>query len=274
MNTKQMSRRTFLSWSTTLAAGMAVSGCGSAATPAPTATPMPVVTEAVTDSQVIKLVTGEYPPYTGEKLPEQGAASEIMKLIFAKMGREVKIDFKPWVRASEETLAANYFGTFPWSSNEERRQQFLFSENIIPDRIHFFTKADSTFEFTNLEQLTGHTICSPKGWNTYTLDKMIEAGKIKMEEPDDLESCLQMIKAGRAEMTFNGELVTWHVIKQLFGDTKDFKALPKPLTEAGNYLLVSKKYPDSEKLLAEFNQALAELNKEGKIEAILKKYAE
>ncbi|GEM_PF-4720037 len=35
MNTNQISRRTFLSWSTATLASMAVSGCGSPATPAP-----------------------------------------------------------------------------------------------------------------------------------------------------------------------------------------------------------------------------------------------
>lgn len=249
----------------------------STATLNPTKTPNPMDTSIIEDKGAIKLVTGEWSPYTTENLLDKGMAVEIVKLIFAEMGQEIQIDFRHWERNLEETKANIYFATFPWISNKEREPEFFFSEIIFYANTHFFVRADSDITFTTLESLTGRTLCHPQEWALYGLEDMVAAGKINIERPAEAATCLRMLEARRVDMILNDPLVISTLSQDteiLFNDNLDFdiKMLEKPVDIAGYRLLVSKSYPQGEQLLAEFNQALAKLQAEGKVEAIIDKY--
>ena len=247
-------------------------GCTSTPTPsqATTDTPMPTATP---DDGVIKLVTGEWEPFTGENLTDGGMLTEIVTLVFSEIGYEVKVDFKPWERAYEETKANIYPASFGWAYNDERAEVFYYSKNMISlNSLRFFVQADSDIEFTSIESLEGKKICRPQKWDMSILDDIVESGKVHMERPDDMESCWRMLQAKQVDMICDDEIAGWATAKNVLGTTEGFKTLEQSISEKGNYLLVSKTYPDGEKFLAEFDEAFAKLEKEGKIQAILDKY--
>lgn len=246
-----------------------VISCNSSASPSPT--PLPTPTQNIASSPTIKLVTGDYPPFSGETLPHQGITPEIMRWVFEGMDKPVTIEFKPWERGFQETLHGDYFGTFPYVKTEERETQFLFSDPLFNVDSYFFVQADSEINYTKDEDLTGRKICRPDGWALYRLKDLAEKGNISLEKPTGMDLCFKMLQNKRVDMLLVSESTGWATVDEVFGSRSDFKMLPTPFSQATFYLMVSKTYPQSETLLAEFNKNLTKVHERGDIKTLLAK---
>ena len=87
-----------------------------------------VANDLAHSQEPVKLVTGnDYQPYTHESLPEGGLFNEIVKRAYDKVGITYAIDWKPWRRGFNETLAGKYLATYPYVLTEERNKLFAFS---------------------------------------------------------------------------------------------------------------------------------------------------
>jgi polar amino acid transport system substrate-binding protein len=251
-----------------------LTGCSATATPMATpapATDTPEVKIAVTGvDEPFRLVTGEYPPFTGESLPEGGMATEIVTTVFKDLGWKYEIAFEPWDRGLANLDAGKYFGTFPYHQDDERSKYYLFSDPVISNDLVFYGMKDSTFNYTQPDDLTGHIICYPggEGWSLEGLQPYFDAGKIKMERPTTMVACFNMLQAKRVEMVFAAESVGWPAAKQALGSSDDVKILDKHFAGSTACLMISKNYPDGEKLLNAFNYALKKLEEDGTLAKI------
>ncbi|GAC14204.1 hypothetical protein GLIP_1570 [Aliiglaciecola lipolytica E3] len=85
--------------------------------------------------KVILLSSGEWAPYSGEGLPQQGIASVIVRSVIEQMGYQLEIQFMPWSiaqsKAESSQQDSQISGTFPYIRTEQRENQFYFSDPII-----------------------------------------------------------------------------------------------------------------------------------------------
>ena len=112
-----------------------LSACAAPATPTPVPVPPTATAPAILE---IPLATGEWEPYTAEKIEGQGAFTEIVSAVFKEMGQPVKYQFYPWKRAEAETLAGNVFAAFPYIVTDERKKDYEFSDPILMTAGKFF----------------------------------------------------------------------------------------------------------------------------------------
>ena len=57
-----------------------------------------IMTYAASQKETIRLGSGEWPPYTSEKLMHEGVASLLIKEAFALEGVDVTFEYYPWKR--------------------------------------------------------------------------------------------------------------------------------------------------------------------------------
>lgn len=232
--------------------------------------PVSTITPEQTSPMVLHLTTGDFAPFSGETLPNQGLATEIVKRAFLKAGYLVDFTFLPWERGYNETLAGNYLGTFPYSQNAERQTLFLYSDPIYSFKVVFFAQSTSDIDFSQGFNLDGMHVCLPIGYNNFlTSQKNIDSSKIILDQPVDLAACFKMLQAGRTDVVMIMELVGWAVVDQTFGSRSDFKVLSPPLLETSDYLVISKNYPEGNVYMERFNTALKDLHQQGVIDQIL-----
>lgn len=83
-----------------------------------------------------------------------------------------------------------------------------------------------------------------------------------------------MLYSGRRDFYIDDQAVIYDSIKRIFpNEIKYFAVLEKPFDEAReNYVMVSRKYPNSAKILEKFNYGLEIIKKNGEYERIIKKY--
>jgi len=75
------------------------------------------------EPHIIYLASLEWPPFTGQELPDGGRTAILVKRIFNQMGYQVVIDFLPWSRAVKQTTGREpqylaYFPEYPLQHDE------------------------------------------------------------------------------------------------------------------------------------------------------------
>jgi len=222
-------------------------------------------------AEQIKIVTGEWSPYTSEQLDDKGFVSAVLKEVFKSAGYEVVIEFYPWKRCEAMILSGEAFGTFPYFFTEERGKVYSFSDPIINSESKVFYYGDKTYNLSKTDDYKPYKFGAILGY--WYIDSLIKHS-FKYDTTNNELSAFTMLKNGRFEMIINDELVGWDLIKREFpNEVKKFHTLPDPFSAAsGLHLMISKGYPDSQKITEKFNVALKKFKESKEFQALKKKY--
>lgn len=221
----------------------------------------------------LPLVTGnDYAPFTDERLPQRGMVTEIVELVFKEMHYDVQVTFRPWKRGYEETKKGIFAATFPYIKTDERLQAFYYSEPIttIPTRIFVTNRSP----IRKLDDLQGRRICIPLGYGiNKELNTMLRRTvSDQLGSPVDLEGCLRQMIAGRKDFFILNEISGWMAIQNTFQSKDDFRTLDTVFASDSHHLIISKSYPNAEKILADFNQGIANLRQTGRLQQIVDRH--
>lgn len=217
-------------------------------------------------AETLKLATGEFHPYVGKALPDYGLSSQIVRSAFQAVGYQTTLVFMPWRRVAAETAAGLYAGSYPWAMNDERKLQFLYSQPIYRDQIHFFARSDSPLR--DEQQWFGKTLCIPDGWDIKQLQQQIEHYRLRLNRPSDIENCLLMVEAGRVDLTAVNRMVGDSLAKELHLG-HGIGPVGNAITTDLNYFIVSRTHPQASKLIEDFNRGLETIRQNGSYERIL-----
>ena len=230
----------------------------------------------VSQAQSVKFAIGEWEPYTGQKLPGNGLATEIVTAASKAAGLAPAYEFTPWKRA-ESTVAQNQnFATFPYLQTPERASKFIFSDVLFASglRVTLFKNNEKTksLKFNEPGDLKGLNVLIVAGSDA--VKKMLEDAKATVVESQQIDSGLKMLEAGRVDAVVEDQAV---LFKALAAFPEDKKALfyyaDKPFGDKTEYRLMSSvSYPDGKKLVDQFNSGLSKITASGELGNILKKY--
>ncbi|MBF0230104.1 MAG: amino acid ABC transporter substrate-binding protein [Desulfamplus sp.] len=219
------------------------------------------------------LVTGEWPPYTSEKMEGYGFLSEIVSAVFKEAGVEIEYQFYPWLRCERNIKDGKVYAAFPYIITDERKAIYDFSDPLAKSTGRFFylksnIKSDVVWE--KYEDLKRYKIGGTAG---YWCVKAFEDVGIKLDLAASDELSMKKLKGGRFDLLPADELVGWSIIKTLFpADINNFAVVEKPLNNDELRLMVSKTYPDAAVITKKVNEALQRIKANGVYSAILKKY--
>ncbi|MDG9669829.1 transporter substrate-binding domain-containing protein [Hahella sp. CR1] len=220
------------------------------------------------------LVTGKdsYPPFSGEDLPNGGLVTEIIQAVLERSGAGVKIEYLPWNRGFRLAEAGDVLGTFPYVKDRDRVDAFYFSSPLYVTVELFFVRRDEEIKYTSDEDLAGLVLCRPLGYSLESVQPLLDKDVVRLWTPNDLETCFQLLESKRVHLVPIGVRVGRSTIERLFGDPEHFRVLSKPLQVNGLHLIISRRRPDAESIMTNFNKNLSEMWKEGAIRKIYDKH--
>lgn len=227
------------------------------------------------DISEITLVTGEWAPFTSESMEGNGVAAEIVTEAFKDIGVKVKYKFYPWNRCETMVKRGEVFGAIPYSKSEEREKIYSFSEPLLNAYSALFydkNKIDK-IDYEKLSDLKDYTIGVLEGY--MYKEVFSELGFEKLELVDNELSGLKMLIAGRIDILPLTELIGWYMINKELPDEADkFETVEYKdnSTTPASYIMVSKDFPKSDKILKAFNEGLKSIKEKGKYNNILNKY--
>lgn len=222
-----------------------------------------------TDLNVVH--SGKWPPYADAGLPEQGLAVELVTTALKRAGYTtyLRIDSLDRILEGGKLGVYDIFAT-PWYS-DERNQYLLFSEPYMESYIRFVKKKEKDFKFNSFDDLKGMMIGIV---SDYAYDEQFNQSRdlIKIAERNLIQNLLKLTQ-GRIDMTLDDELVLQYEINQYMPRSMDsLEFLPKPLAVRGIHIGVSRENPDHEKIVADFNKAIAAMKKDGSYDKIIARH--
>ncbi len=224
-------------------------------------------------AQKVVLVTGEWAPYTSEKMAGGGFFTEIVSAVFKEAGIEVEYKYYPWLRCESEVKSGTAFAAFPYKETSERKQVFDFSDGIFASKGKFFYLKNKVTHEIKWEKYEDLKVFKIGGTLGYWYMKDFEKAGLKPDYANDDTASIKKLQAGRVDIVPADELVGWVVIKKEFpSEAGNFATAKKPLNVDNLSLMISKSYPDSAAIKVKVNAALKKIKEKGIYSTILKKY--
>ncbi|GAB7021763.1 transporter substrate-binding domain-containing protein [Salidesulfovibrio brasiliensis] len=219
----------------------------------------------------LKAVTESWAPYFGPELENKGVVVELANEIFKRAGYEINVEFIPWTRAVElvkrgdaDLLVGAYY-------TDKRAKAMAYPENVLVTSNVLFAKKDKGISFSTMEDLKNYTIGVQKG-AAYG-DEFDKATFLKKDAATDRLAGIKKLMADRVDlMAGPKDVVLYEMKKQFPGKADQVEALSPPLSENKVYICVSKKHPNYQTVVDQFNAKLAEIKADGTYDAIMKKH--
>ncbi len=220
----------------------------------------------------LKLVhSGNWPPYTGKDLPEQGLAIDLVTTALKRAGYDphISIDSLERILEGSKTGVYDVFAT-PWYTMD-RGQYLDFSQPYLESSIRFIKRKDSTFEYTGFDDLEGMTIGVIKD---YAYDEDFnQSPAIEKIGESSLLGNLQKLIEKEIDLTLDDERVLRYQINRFMpGNMAKLQILEKPLAVRGVNIGVSHNNPNHAKIVTDFNKAIAAMKQDGTYARILQKH--
>lgn len=214
------------------------------------------------DRPVIKIASGEWPPFIGSDLENYGFVADLITQAFNSQGYQVQFYFLPWARAYAETKRGLYHATAIWMHSEEREKDFLYSLPVSQEEFVFFYPHDTDFQWQSLYDLSqfklGGVIAYSYGKE---MDSLLEAGVLIMERDGLAAKNLEKLAKGRVDIVPEEKHIGYYLINKEIPQLRDkITHHPKPFLTNNNYLLFPKQAALSQKLLEGFNHYLTHVD--------------
>lgn len=225
--------------------------------------PEPLLTH---QAPLLQISAGEWPPYLGAQLPEQGLAARLIRDIFAQAGYRVQFHFLPWPRAYRETQLGRFDATAVWMLAADRQQHFWYSEAVLEEQFVLFHLKTTVFKFEHLDDLIGMELGGGLGYSYGpAFDTALSSGKLKISRVGDTSQNFRRLLKGRI-VAFPEEMqVGYYKLRsELPQYQQDITHAALPLLKNQSFVLFPKTNNNSIKLQTEFNRALLLLKESGR----------
>ncbi len=223
-------------------------------------------------NELVRIATGEWPPYLSQELPDYGLASRIVTEAFKEAGIDVEYQFFPWNRSLEATRSGQLEATVGWEKSADRIDDFLFSEDpIIIERTVFFYAIDNPVSPDTLWQtnklhkpLVGVTLGYDYGDQFMEAEK---AGRFEVYRSASDEANFKLLINKRIDLFPMDQLVGMRMLDKHFtpAERQSIAYYPKVLRTVELFLLISKKTAGSAMLKQSFDKGMENLKSTGKL---------
>ncbi|WDE09722.1 substrate-binding periplasmic protein [Thalassomonas haliotis] len=220
---------------------------------------------------VIRIATGEYPPYYSQKLVNYGPIPEIVSQAFARVDIKVEFGFFPWSRSLELAKSNHWDASCCWFDTAKWHEYFDYSDVLTSrDKIFFHLKS-YPFDWQSYDDLKGIKI-GTTARHAYG-EKFVaanKAGQLSIEDAPSDAMNLKKLFAGRINIFPIDRLVGYQLLSDLFKpeEINLFTHHPKVLFSGRVRLLISKKNPKSQYLIEKFNLGLKMLKESDQYEQL------
>lgn len=221
----------------------------------------------------VKLVTGEFYPYSGSELTNGGMITALVTESLLAAHKKVDLYFLPWKRGLIYTLNHRMAATFPYVKDSQREAQYLFSESIFSAKVSLFVRRDSSITFSKDIDLKGLSTCVPLGYSTKEIQRFLTKGLIRVGmRPVTDSQCLKAVHNGNIDFYSVNELTGRTLARDLFGTSRALKTVGNPVSINNYHLIIAKDYPGGDKLLQAFNSGLNKIKVNGKYQRIVDQF--
>lgn len=227
------------------------------------------------NKETISIAVGDWPPYISQEQKMKGVATHIITDIFHDIGIEAKVEFLPWTRAYNNTANGEYAATAVWMHQDDREQDFIFSDAVLNEQFVFFHRQAQAFDWQTVLDLKDYRI---GGGYAYSygpeMDAAIAKGELTLSRVTNLEQNLKMLLHGRIdilplEVNVGLSALREHLSPQ---QQKKISYHAKPFLLNSSYVMFPRSSAKSKDLVKRFNQQLSIIKQNGRYQEYFRQF--
>ncbi len=226
---------------------------------------------AASSAELLRVTGSLWSPYLDDELPNGGLAADLVRTALTRAGYEVEASAEPWSRAYEGAAIGVYDVVAAIWQNEERGEDLIFSNPYLLNDIIFMSRQGVLGSYRTLGDLGGYRIGVVKD---YAYDDAFDTHPdLYRIANNHLIQNLLLLRQGRLDVVVGDKWSILHQISQFMPDDIGyFVALPKPLARRAVRLGVSRQNPHAQEIVAAFDAAIAEMQKDGTYDEIVTRH--
>lgn len=230
--------------------------------------PAPARTAGAPPLPILRIATGEFPPYATASRPDQGLALAIVRRAFELGGYRVQYQFLSWPRALAETREGVWDASAHWGATPERRRDFLLSDNLYTEQWQLLYRRDmADFSWKSVDDLKSYRLGLTRDY-TYTPEIWAAArgGQFRYESPPNDVLGLRMLLARRIDVLPLDRNVACDALLGNFDAAEQGQVMlhPKLMTDSfTTHVLFPPARPQSKLFQDAFNRGLKQLRSSG-----------
>ncbi|TFW09862.1 transporter substrate-binding domain-containing protein [Oxalobacteraceae bacterium OM1] len=223
-------------------------------------------------SAVMRLTSGEWPPYFSEHLPEGGAAARIVVEAFAREGVQAELGFFPWRRALALARSDKWDGSAVWSRNAEREQDFLMSDPVMEVEYVLYCVKERPVAWKTVDDLARYRIgITDDYFYGDAFDAGVRQGRLAVQAVSSDEQNFRKLLAGRIDVFPMDRVVGMTLLRRLPPDEATRIVTDgKPLYRQTLRLLLNRRNAANAALMERFNRGLRSLRADGRMARYLR----
>lgn len=226
---------------------------------------------ALAAAESLRLVADPWPPFTDQRLPGNGLASDLVEQALERAGYRTHYAEVPWERAVLGLKRGDYDVLINAWYSVERTRFGHFSQPYLINRIRFLQRKGGDIRFQRLADLYPHSIAVVRGYAySKAFDNDPDLHKVGVSS---FEIAARMLNAGRVELTLEDELVARHQLGRNLSALRDgLEFLPQPLSENGLHILVRLSHPQHKAIVERFDAAIQSMREDGSYAATFRRH--
>ncbi|MFJ3467458.1 substrate-binding periplasmic protein [Pseudomonas sp. NPDC090201] len=220
-------------------------------------------------AQTLRLVGDAWAPYADVSLLNDGLSTDLIRTALGRAGYTTEYEQVPWARAIHGVGEGRYDVLINAWYSEDREQIGEFSQEYLVNRLRFLKRKESTVDYQNLTQLHPYSIAVVRSYAySPAFDNDTNLKKVPVAS---FSTAVRMLAAGRVELTVEDEYAAKVALGREPAEVRDnVEFLPRSLSENGLFILVSLKTPGHDKIVADFDKAIAAMKADGSYDKLLK----
>ncbi|WP_378954718.1 substrate-binding periplasmic protein [Pelosinus sp. sgz500959] len=248
---------------------VAMSGCGSSVDQRQTKNNSSVVTDANSNNNVNSNQSNMVIFYLEEQ-KRDGYLYAISQEAFKRVGYETRAEYLPWARTIKVTMEGESDVTIGYYS-KERLEKMSYSDPIGKAELVLFQKKDKKISYSNLEDLKPYRIGTQRG--AVISDEFDAATYLTKEPADSPHVNLNKLVAGRIDLLLEQrDVIQQYLVKEFPNEMNNIVAIEPPVIIKGFYCIFSKKRPNYEQKIKDFNIGLKMITEDGTLKKIMTQY--
>lgn len=226
---------------------------------------------AAVAQQSVRLMANTSPPYADAKLPEQGLALELVRHVFKGTDYTPEITIEGWSRAVEGARIGVYDGLAAAWYTDERNKDLYFSEPYLRSELILLKLRSDQNRYNKLEHLAGGRL-GVRADYAYGIDFDAVPNLTLVQENHMIQNLLNLLNGSVDYVIGDQRTITLQLHEYLEDKITQFEVMEISLPHRERHVAASRSMPGHEKMIAEFNTALAKARKDGSHAAIVKKW--
>jgi polar amino acid transport system substrate-binding protein len=223
-------------------------------------------------AEPLRLAANSYPPYTDQRLVNNGLAADIVNTALQRSGYATEYHEVPWARALNGLQHDRYDVLVTSWYAADREAYALYSEPYLTNRLRLFRQTGKPIKYEQLSDLEPYVISVVRG---YVYSPAFDNNtKLQKYLTNSFDSSARMLAKGRVQLTVEDELVAQHALNNDLADIRELiELVPKPLAEATLHILVRRSHSQHQRIIDDFNSAMRAMRQDGTYAQIIESHA-